>query len=159
MKIVIMRHGEASMGAPSDAERPLTAYGCQQAELAGECLAAQGFQPDLIWLSPYLRTRQTAEGVTRSLKPSPQQVQNFITPDNHPEDVLEQLQKLDIENLLLVSHQPLVSSLVSTLVEGNLFSGPSMAPASMVLIQADELLAGCCELVWQRHSPNFEVTY
>ncbi|WP_101760373.1 phosphohistidine phosphatase SixA [Oceanicoccus sp. KOV_DT_Chl] len=159
MNILIMRHGEASMNAPSDTQRPLTENGLWQAGQAGQCLLTENFCPDLVWLSPYLRTRQTTERVMQAFNQVPQIVQDFITPDNHPVTVIDHLQKASVKNLLLVSHQPLVSALIGTLVDSTPHAGSAMAPASMALLRCESPLPGCCDLLWLRHAPTFDVSY
>lgn len=174
MKLLIMRHGEAQSYAASDAQRPLTAKGEQQAITAGQTLQSLGFKPDLVWHSPYIRASQTAAAVMAQLassnKPIASQVSEFLQPDVNPSYVAEKIaamvqgsqgQGLEgqassmVETLLIVSHQPLVSALVGMLVEADTHLGPAMSPASMVMLEADELLTGCCALRWQRHAPLF----
>lgn len=159
MNLVIMRHGEAEMFANNDAARNLTNRGQLQAQAAGECLQQLGFIPDQCWLSPYQRTRQTAAAVLNAFSDVPQHVFDWLTPDNHPEKVIELLARDDVKNLLLISHQPLVGGLVSLLVDSsaNPQGNYPMAPASMVMLQTQSLLAGCCQLQWLRHAPLFEV--
>lgn len=162
MNIVIMRHGEAEMVADSDAARNLTTTGQSQAQAAGQFLRQLGFTPAMCWISPYQRTRQTAAAVLSAFdglqqQTVPQQIHHRLTPDNRAEDVIQLLANNAVDDLLVVSHQPLVSSLVSLLVDGNLGGSYPMAPASMALLQTDSLFAGCCELSWLRHAPVFEV--
>jgi broad specificity phosphatase PhoE len=49
----------------SDAETPLTPRGHEQARLTGKGLAQNLPKPDVIFVSPYIRTHQTFEGIMR----------------------------------------------------------------------------------------------
>ena len=158
MKIVIMRHGEAHSRAETDFQRELTPKGIADTKLAGEVLAQQGFQPDELWVSPYVRTQQTANQLQLSLPECPRLTQSLLEPENDPRAVAELLEKNRDQNLLIVSHQPLVSALVGLLAEANTRLGPPMSPASMVMLEAQLPLAGCCDLRWVKHAPLFEST-
>ena len=57
MKIVIMRHGDAVIGADDDAARALTATGRQQSRNMANWLQPQLPQVDLVLVSPYLRAQ------------------------------------------------------------------------------------------------------
>src|SRR5213076_615195 len=67
MKIFIVRHAEAvpleASGVNADADRPLTAHGHVQCEALALALQRLGGKLDLILTSPYLRARQTAQGL------------------------------------------------------------------------------------------------
>ena len=60
MKIVFVRHGERRKGE-SDPE--LTSWGRRMSTETGHWLQDQGLQPDLVWVTPTMRTRQTAEEI------------------------------------------------------------------------------------------------
>ena len=59
MKLWVLRHGQAEARAATDAQRPLTETGRQEALRMGEHL--QGETLEVILASPYLRAQQTAE--------------------------------------------------------------------------------------------------
>ena len=156
MNIVIMRHGQADAYASSDEARCLTARGQADALAAGQTLAKQGLVFDAVWVSPYRRAQQTADQVLRSIEIAERETNNSITPDSSPERFIAQLTAADYNNLLLVSHNPFVSSLIGLLCDGAGRYGPPMSPASMAMLTADDVLTGCCELAWLRHAPLFE---
>ena len=158
MRLLIMRHGEAESAFSldrSDAERRLTERGHLQARQAGRVLAEAGFAPSQLWASPYQRTQQTAADVIASFPGLQAKTNEALVPDNRPAGVLDQLAEYNTDSLMLVSHQPLVSLLVAKLTGQDQYRVPSMAPASMVLLEAEHLLPGCCEIVWHRHAPDF----
>jgi phosphohistidine phosphatase SixA len=162
MQLVIMRHGEAEAFVDSDKNRQLTSYGREQAVKAGACLADFKFDFQQLWVSPYIRAQQTAEWVLSSLLDQTSQADlmqktlAILTPDNNPSTVISALETSDVERLLIVSHQPLVSHLIASLVGVDSYSIP-MAPASMALLQTETIAAGCFDLKWLRHSPNYSV--
>ncbi len=154
-----MRHGDAEMNAPSDFQRNLTARGHKQAEAAGLCLSALKFKPDLVWISPYLRAQQTAAKVLESLPATEQFDQELITPESKPATVLDEISQLNVDNLLLISHQPLVSALLGLMVHGRTIEGPPMATASIAMVTGADMLPACCELLWLRHAPEFVISH
>lgn len=124
MRIYIMRHGEAQHFAASDADRPLTDRGAALSEQMAVQLAGQ-FDNDLdmVWVSPYLRAQQTWQAMAPYL-PEPKQVMTVdeITPYGDAEDVATYLKAVigieQPENLLVVSHLPLVGYLTAEMVPG-----------------------------------------
>lgn len=155
MKIVIMRHGEAETNADSDEVRNLTDYGRVQAGLAGECLRGLSLLFDQVWVSPYLRAMQTADAVLRSYPDIPihRETTSLLIPDVSPTQVADRIAETPDCNVLIVSHQPLVSALVGILENADPRMGPPMSPASMALLTAETILAGCCRLQWVKHAP------
>ena len=150
MKLYLMRHGEAVPFAASDAQRPLTPYGEECAAAAAEWLPES---PRLL-ASPYLRTQQTATAVCR--QPSEAESVEWLTPDNDPRQVLEALSQLSGDQpLLLVTHQPLISRLLGLLLTGDSRDAPAMDPASLACVECEVIAAGCAELQWLRHAPDF----
>ncbi|WP_017902708.1 phosphohistidine phosphatase SixA [Pseudomonas asplenii] len=148
MKLWVLRHGQAEPQVSSDAERSLTVHGRQEvlrsaAHLIGQPLAA-------IYASPYVRAQQTAQLVRDVLGfEAPIITAPWLTPDTHPARVLEQLDTAD--NLLLVSHQPLVGSLISLLEAGHLRTPQPMNTASLAELQGDWPLAGAMTLNGVHH--------
>jgi broad specificity phosphatase PhoE len=87
-ELILIRHGESignvareeaeSSGAPvismpmRDADVPLSETGVEQARAVGQWLAADpGRLPDMVWSSPYLRARQTAQTALAELTNPP----------------------------------------------------------------------------------------
>lgn len=159
MNIVIMRHGQAEACANSDEARCLTERGQIDALAAGRALAALDMAFDAVWVSPFGRAQQTADQMLQSIQVGERETISAITPESSPHQFITQLNnttKAGCENLLLVSHNPFVSSLIGLLCDGADRYGPPMSPASMAMLTANDMLPGCCELVWLRHAPLFE---
>lgn len=135
MQIWIMRHGEASFNAAIDSQRSLTDKGKEMAYKQGKWLANrlifQGRTLDKIIVSPYLRTQQTLEKLLQGMEAVScegnfailnecVEVWNGVTPIGCTENVvdyLDLLQQEGIENVLIISHLPLVYNVVQILTQ------------------------------------------
>ncbi|GAA3920559.1 phosphohistidine phosphatase SixA [Litoribacillus peritrichatus] len=135
MKLIIMRHGEASYGADSDSQRCLTDYGKKEvistAKQLGSLVSAQTH----VFYSPYLRTVQTADIVSKelSLAKTPEKTLQAGT------DFLEiakWLESIEDNDILIISHNPMVTQLTNALVYG-------LQSAAMPKLMFDTAYA-CC---------------
>ena len=123
MQIFVMRHGEASFFADTDAERTLSEQGRLEAELMGKWMNKMTIAPDWLWVSPYVRAEQTSQAVLAMLAEKPAEIitQAMITPSGSAEQVRDlldgELAVRSIDQLLIVSHMPLVSYLVAELTQ------------------------------------------
>lgn len=144
MKLWVLRHGEAEPHAHSDAERRLTSHGREQVMRSAGVLLGQSLQ--MIIASPYVRAQQTAGLVHEALGfDKPVHTVDWLTPDSDPQQVIAKLDKLGVEQVLLVSHQPLVSCLVGMLEKGRP-DGPPMSTASLAELEGEWPLAGLMTL-------------
>ena len=144
MKVWILRHGEAEGHAPTDAERNLTEHG--RAEVLRSAAHLIGQPLGAIIASPYVRAQQTAQLVRDVLGFQPEiRTVPWLTPDG---DVQQVLKKLDSDDdVLLVSHQPLVGNLISFLQHGHQRQPQPMYTASLAELEGDFPLAGLMSLV------------
>ena len=141
MKIWILRHGQAEGLAPSDELRALTEEGREEAYLVATQLADQPI--DAILASPYLRAQQTADIVQKQLQLRwGVATAGWLTPDDDPRRVLDFLAERAEQNLLLVSHQPLVGQLISLLIDGNRAGHYPMPTAGLACVELDIPAAG-----------------
>ena len=90
-RITLIRHGKAEMPSVrgSDFDRYLNARGQQNAAAMGEFVAAQKLLPDLVLVSPTVRTRQTYDLASQSW------------PDDLPVKIVDSLYEASAEALLL----------------------------------------------------------
>ena len=148
MKVWILRHGEAQAHARTDAERNLTEHG--RAEVLRSAAHLIGQPLGAIIASPYVRAQQTAQLVRDVLGFQPEILTvPWLTPD---EDVRQVLKKLDTDDdVLLVSHQPLVGSLISFLQHGHQRQPQPMYTASLAQLEGDFPLAGLMSLLSVRN--------
>lgn len=140
MQIFIMRHGEASMEAETDAQRPLTSQGQLEAELMGKWMEKMSLEFDAIWVSPYVRAQQTFSFVSKSsVAKEAHRTLSFITPSGSPGEVHDfidgECTNGQTERLLIVSHMPLVSYLTSELTSHQ--QAPLFQTASVAEINYD----------------------
>ncbi|WP_327440114.1 phosphohistidine phosphatase SixA [Pseudomonas donghuensis] len=150
MKLWVLRHGEAEPRAHTDAERRLTAHGREQVLRSAAVLLGQ--PPQVILASPYVRAQQTAALVHEALGfAKPVQTVPWLTPDSDPQAVIAELDKLGVEEVLLVSHQPLVGTLVGLLEHGHYRTPAPMSTASLAQLEGDWPLAGLMTLKSLKH--------
>jgi phosphohistidine phosphatase len=116
MQLFILRHAEAELPITTDFARNLTPAGKQQlAQVVGrhtQALAAIS----QVWVSPYVRAQQTLQHIAHLLPASARiQTTDDITPESPVELMLPLLQQSQGEQVLIISHQPLVGEAVAKL--------------------------------------------
>jgi len=145
LKLWVLRHGEAEPRANTDAERRLTSHGREQVLRSAAHLLGQPLQA--IIASPYVRAQQTAAlvhdtlGFAEAVRTVP-----WLTPESSVQQALVEIERLGLEHVLLVSHQPLVGSLVGMLEQGHLQQPAPMSTASLAELEGDWPLAGLMTL-------------
>lgn len=119
MNIFVMRHGQASSQASSDAQRPLTEHGKEEVCHMAQWLAQQVESFDRVLVSPYLRTRQTWQQVSAVIPGMRTEFCNELVPSADADTAASLILAYgDVErtgNLLVISHMPLVGFLVESL--------------------------------------------
>lgn len=146
MKLWILRHGQAEPHAATDAKRPLTEEGRQEALRMAQRLQQEPL--DIILASPYLRAQQTAELVREQLQLRRSIVTvDWATPDDDPLAVLDHIAERSEANILLVSHQPLVGQLLSLAVEGHRQAHYPMPTAALACLDMAVPAAGSAVLL------------
>ena len=146
MKVCIMRHGEAGFSASSDASRSLTDFGRKQASQAGLWLNQQNYKFDLGLVSPYLRAQQTFSELSAYCSVPKVETDNFLVPGGSPSHIADLLMTLPargIENVIIVSHLPLVGYLVNELCPE--VSPPMFPTAAIACVELPPNAAGKLE--------------
>lgn len=165
MKLFILRHGDAEVYASTDDQRQLTTRGRQKVTETAKKYTQELCSVSNILVSPYLRAQQTADIVMSSLS-SENTTQatefsvstvDFITPNIAPQTAINALfsrqEQAPDDNVLLVSHQPLVGYLIDAFCQRQPGRrGYPMSPASMACLEMDVIAAGCAELIFL-HNP------
>jgi phosphohistidine phosphatase len=125
MELYILRHGIAaergSGESPSDSQRPLTPDGVKKLRRIVSAMQSLDLTFDLILSSPYARTRQTADMVAKGLGlERALELSALLEPGADLEALIAELasRRKDAERILLVGHEPMLSSLISVLVSG-----------------------------------------
>lgn len=144
--LTVVRHGSASHNAANDSVRPLTERGIREAHAAGHVIQTT---PSRILHSTLLRAQQTAKIIHAYFPDAVLEEVDFITPDDDPKQVIKRLENYPDEQLMIVSHQPLVSYLIALLVDGSIGSygqNVFLNPANFVEMEFDVFGAGCASI-------------
>lgn len=130
MDLYLLRHSEAvergSVEGMSDAKRPLTDKGLRRARVAGHFFRKAEVRFDRILCSPFLRAKTTAELVVQVMKwPGELEFSEHLTPNADPGRWLGEHRHLVTEagSVLVVGHEPNLSSLAAILLAGSVGSG------------------------------------
>ena len=153
MRLLLMRHGDASWQAASDNQRPLSDLGQVQVQRQAQAAKIdwQGYEQLLV--SPYLRTQQTAQLLQQTLQLDwPQTDTSLVTPGGDCDAVQEFLLCQAQVDSIIVTHQPLVSCLVGYFCEADIYAGEPMMPASVAILSGDVFANGCMQLETLLHA-------
>jgi phosphohistidine phosphatase len=150
MELFIMRHGQAEPFTANDASRQLVEKGRLDVAKIIQNSSLDLHKVKQIWVSPFIRAQQTARIAAEILGSTQLITQHFLTPDNDPLDVVRQLQLIDCDSLMLVSHQPLVSRLIGFCC-GTPADHYAMDTASLACIDFDVPGMNSGYMRWQRH--------
>jgi phosphohistidine phosphatase len=117
MTVVLVHHADA-VDPSVDPQRPLSTRGRTQCEELAARAGERGIRPLEIWHSGKLRSRQTAEAFWRACNPFAQfRLVKGLRPEDSPE-VARTAIDLEDQDLLLVSHMPLLPALARSLSRG-----------------------------------------
>ena len=166
MLLVIARHGEASFDAAQDCDRALTCEGESavlsaferyldyRVRLSGD-ICRSGCEQSLsaVLVSPYRRAQETAQlavkTATRFRFPCQLETCALLVPEGAARDCLRRIEACEeagVEELWLIGHNPLLSSLLALLVDGSSGTQDSMPPlatSEIVELEAEVFGAGC----------------
>jgi phosphohistidine phosphatase len=142
MKFYLMRHGEAEFSAPSDAQRHLTEQGVALLNRRLDSLKQELNDISCIIHSPYVRTLETAELVSRCLNVSDLYSSDLWTPDSSPEKALASLEPYTEHTPLIVTHMPIVSYVEALCCDGSASYSRSFACGEISSITTDWPAAG-----------------
>ena len=160
MKLYILRHGEAGFSSGSDQDRVLTAKGIAEIQFLGAYLKQQYFNPRVTLVSPYERTQQTFRHLNNHASlDQTSLIAEQLTPDSSTKQVIALLKEHQLhESILLISHQPLVSCLISSLVTASKNQAVqfSMMPGSFAALTLHEIAQGCAECNFIKHPPFYD---
>ena len=117
MDLLILRHGQAGKSSNSfaDYKRSLTSQGRQEVEDLSQGLKSLTIKFDVIFTSPLVRARQTAEIVAKSLRFSGKiQYVDSLKPEGSQLEFYSLLSKLKQDSkILVVGHEPYLSNMIS----------------------------------------------
>ncbi len=156
MNLYLLRHGKAEdknlHRYASDDERPLTEDGVQDMKKAAKGMKALKLSFDLILSSPYVRARETAEIVADILNLKKKlQLSNFLKVEAEPSKLIRELENYhsDLEDILLVGHEPFMSRLTAKLISGKEFVSVEFKKGSLAKLHTEMLMDdSCAALEW-----------
>lgn len=165
MALLVLRHGEAGMassegGKPAkDFDRELTDRGRENIQAAGKYLSSVEFRPDQCLVSPYIRTKLTWELVNRELQVDQLSICRELVSEAEVSDSVSLIDRHYAGDLMIVSHQPLVSKIVAWYLTGNPYdlSVVPLPPGGMAYLNMEVAGAGCASLRWLRVPPDYQV--
>ncbi|WP_017445651.1 phosphohistidine phosphatase SixA [Gayadomonas joobiniege] len=117
--LYIVRHGEAEPNPLADKTRNLTDNGKHECNKIGLWIANQCKLFDLVLISPYTRAIQTWHMLAAAgIRAQRFEYLNELQPDSNVDDCVNVIQAYaqGLENVLVISHLPLVCFLVDELV-------------------------------------------
>jgi phosphohistidine phosphatase len=123
MELLIVRHAIAFERSerrwPDDGKRPLSPRGVLRARQAAAGLKRLTAPPQRVLTSPLVRTRQTAEILTRSAGWPPAVDCALLAPGGSPARLLALLAGLREARIAVVGHQPDLGSLLAACLTGD----------------------------------------
>lgn len=125
MNLYLLRHGIAIPNddpeTVPDSDRPLSAKGIKRMRKAAKGLRRLGIPFDSVLTSPFVRARQTAEMVAQALGLGDHLEElSTLAPGHSASDLWTSLAPYhDREHLLLIGHEPFLSTLLSYLLTHN----------------------------------------
>jgi phosphohistidine phosphatase len=154
MELYLIRHAEALSLAQSDvnadADRPLTEHGHAQTRALAAILQRRGVRLDVLLTSPYLRARQTAQGLLDHGAPPPPELKTCdeLLPDARSGKLARALRKLRGESIGLVGHMPDLAAHAGWLI-GSKKARIDLEKAGVARISCRDVPdKGCGSLVW-----------
>jgi phosphohistidine phosphatase len=121
-RLILFRHAKAThrSGGVTDLDRPLEPVGRRDAEVSGRWMAATGYAPDLVLVSPSARTRETWDEVKDYFPSARVEVLEGLY-DATPEDIEAAVAgpAKGAQDVLVIGHNPGMHELaVSLLADG-----------------------------------------
>jgi len=143
MNLYLLRHGEAESRAYNDPERQLTSRGRHEIEQVARQFAVRQLPLDCCFASPYTRAQQTAEHfLQHSGFTLPIQHSDILIPEVRASAVMTFLAGLQVQSVLLVSHNPLLSELNALLTEGDISHMHILGTGELICVKLDVLGLG-----------------
>lgn len=148
MDIYIIRHAIAEdKDGKADEARALTEEGKEKMKEAAKGFARLKPEIDIIFSSPLVRAKQTAEVVNSELKTKIEEMKE-LSPGYGPDEVCERLKTIrKLKSVALVGHEPNCSELMSYLLHGSEGMMIEFKKGGISLLQSDALSAGSAILI------------
>ncbi len=141
-RLYLLRHGEAEFGSDRDEQRRLTDRGIDQVRQAAAKLPSSGLT---VWFSPFVRAVESARVVLEHITAESEHQADWLTPETPPAVALGQLESLAGRDMLLVTHNPLVTRLAAAL-SGETERAVAFGTGSLARLDGEVMLPGCMTL-------------
>ena len=120
MNLYLLRHGEAEASASTSAGRKLTEAGHLEIVSVAMQFASRRLEMDACFVSPALRAKQTAETFLSHIFNAPEpSIIDELSANQRASNLMHFLGHINANNVLLVSHNPILSELLALLTKGN----------------------------------------
>lgn len=151
MELYLLRHGIAVERGThhfrNDSHRPLTPAGIKRTRKVARSLANLECTFDVVFTSPYVRAKQTADIVVEVLEiPGKLRLCNSLVPGGKPRDLVAEIKRhaAGDARVLLVGHEPGMSQFASLLISGQTNAHVTLKKAGLCVLDTGELVAGQC---------------
>ncbi len=148
MLVYLLRHAIAEDRVATDSIRDLTAEGRVQARSITEKFRQYSPAMDRVLCSPYNRAQQTASAVMTLFPDLALILDERLKPGGDVYGVLNAIEGFDAQHLLIVSHNPFLSNLLSVIVDGTMESHRYMDNATLHCISMDVVALGSGEIAY-----------
>jgi phosphohistidine phosphatase len=139
MDVFVLRHGKAGQHVPGgdDSSRALTEKGKEEIEVIAQWMASREFSFDSIVTSPLIRAQETAEIVATGIGDEKKlEIWPSLSLSGDPAAICRKIaEKTGNSSLLLVGHEPALSSLISLIISGNTNAGILLAKGGLARIR------------------------
>ncbi len=118
--IFLVQHGEA-LDKKENPLRPLSNMGRETILRMGDFLVSQGSKIDVVWHSPKLRAKETAEILSTCLKLDTNSLCEYkeLEPEEPVKKTVKLIQNAKEQNIMIVGHLPHLSRLGGLLLTGD----------------------------------------
>ena len=152
MNLVILRHAKAYPRGEKfkpDRKRPITPEGEEIMRKAAEGMKALGLEFDLILTSSWLRAAQTARITAEVFKMEKVWQTENLSGDANPKSIVTEINDNypSLNNILLVGHEPHLSSLISLLLTGDTDMAIDFKKSGLCKLAIKDLRVGRCAIL------------
>ncbi|MDD1655921.1 MAG: phosphohistidine phosphatase SixA [Methanomicrobiales archaeon] len=152
MDLYLLRHGKSETGSGSgDDVQVLTTDGRKEIRQVAAWIASRGIPLAFVATSPLTRAGETADLVIHALEPCPElEVWDELAPGGSVEDLVIRIARHGgAEAILLVGHEPHLSTLASRIVAGDERAHITLAKGGLAKIRGIAFTDGITgELHW-----------
>jgi phosphohistidine phosphatase len=164
MNLYILRHGisEARSEAkyPNDLERPLSKRGKNKINEIGELMDDLDIKPDFILTSPARRCMESAKIIQKTIGIKKERLiaSDKLLPELPISGIIDEIsEKYRAKDVLLVGHEPMLSTLISQLTSGNPDATIQLKKGALCCLKFDELTQEKCAMLTLLLNPDFLV--